>query len=383
MPVVAPQLLADMGDELLDRAGRIDLQAQRHHSREHADGALEIGGRPVEDRHADGDVVALRRSRQQRRQQCREHVERRCAARAAGIDELDVARPVHPELHRARRHVVVARALAASRREDRLRQGAKPLAPIVDVAAVPRRHEVRRVLGDEAAIGEELGRIRRSVAQDRAIGVCDRADHQRDAETVDDQMVIADEQQPLPFPRFRQREVEQRHVTVEDAHECRVDEIEKRRFGIGFVREVDDLDRRFEAGIDGLLRLIGMDAQAQRVVSCHGERDGAAEDRGVDGAGDSEVAADDVEARIGAGLQVEPHRHLGRGQLLPLDLGCGTRCAVHRTLEPCRSAYVTRLRVGENRRRSNGLRLPSALCNRAASRGGSRPLAPTDELHGG
>ncbi len=272
------------------------------------------------------------------------------------------------------------RALAAPRREDRFRQGAKPLAPIADIALVPRRQQVRCVLGDEAAIGEEGASFRCRTAQDRTVGVGNGADHQADAEAVDDQMVIADEQEPLPLPRFRQREVEQRRrAAVEDAGEGGVDEIDKRRFRIEPIREIDQLDRRFEPGIDRLLRLIGVNAQAQSVVSRHGECDGAAEDCRVDGAGDPEIAADDVEARIGASLQVEPHRHLGRGQLLPLDLGCGTRCPVHRIPEPCRSACYTRLRVGENRRGGNGLRLPSPLCNRVAARGLAPPLTASNE----
>ncbi len=90
MPVVAPQLLADMGDELLYRGARRDLQAQRHHPGEHADSALEIGRRPVEDRHADGDIIAPHRPREQSREQCGEHMEWRRAALAADVDEPDI-----------------------------------------------------------------------------------------------------------------------------------------------------------------------------------------------------------------------------------------------------------------------------------------------------
>jgi hypothetical protein len=106
-------------------------------------------------------------------------------------------------------------------------------------------------------------------------------------------MVTSHQRIPQVLRCPRDDEAEQGAVVeFEGRSEPSLCEIENRRFGIVTVREVEDLDRRRERRIHPLTWLLRVDAQTQRVVMSHDDRDRLLEQGRIERRRDARQATD-------------------------------------------------------------------------------------------
>ncbi len=309
--IVLLQQRAQRRQQLAERQRVVEAQTHRADAGEHAERGLQLGVGAVQDRQADGQVLAPGGPGEVDIEHGEDHVERGRIASLRQRHEALVIGARQAETVVAARHHAAARRRLETRREQRLRHVAELVEPVGAMLVELRRLAILPVLLDELHIGRRR-QCRHLPGLQLAVDRAERIEHQADGPAVDDQVVMDQHQLEIRLAELQQLEAEQPAALQDERRfQLPVHAQARRRVGIVERGKIGKRQRERHLARDLLHRhavlvLHRRQHDAQRVVLVDQQPDRLLHAHGVHLAGDPHVAADVVDRRIAMHLLVEP-----------------------------------------------------------------------------